>query len=88
MNTWEDVHAGDIVLGHDNARYGVAEIEHGSPGGPRITLRRGGYRTTAQPPPRTPITILGRADVDDEANAYANLEAAGLRPEIMKETHA
>lgn len=87
MTTWEDARAGSIVLGYDGNTYGVTEhVPH--PAGPIVTLVRYGVRTgPAQPPPLTPITIVEPADMTAEANAFAVLSAAGLAPELLRETY-
>lgn len=86
MNVWEDVHAGDVVLGHDGQIWGVAAVVLGSPAGPIVTLTRHGVTTgPAQPPPGTPITILEHADSSAEARAFGVLSAAGLWPELIEE---
>lgn len=87
MDTWETVHAGDIVLGHDRQSYGVQAIVHGDPRGPVVTLIRHGQVTgPAQPPPGTLITVLQHSDVSTEAAAFQILEAAGLDPVLVGET--
>lgn len=86
-DTWNDVHAGDIVRGHDGQLYGVASIERGDPCGMRVTLRRNGVPTTAQPLPTDPITIHAATDITLEAVAWQTLHDAGLGPEIIGETH-
>lgn len=79
--------AGDIVRGHDGQLYGVAAIERGDPRGVRVTLRRNGVRTTAQPLGTDPITIHATADIRSEAVAWQTLHDAGLGPEIIGETY-
>jgi len=86
VTTWDEVHTGSVVLGHDGLQYGVAHVEHGLPGGPGIVLVRHGQRLQAQPPPGTPITVLQAADVSEEARAFETLTAAGLGPQIIRET--
>lgn len=86
MTTWDEVHTGSVVLGHDGLTYGVAHIEHGLPGGPGIVLVRHGERVHAQPPPGTPITVLAEADVSQEARAFQALADEGLGPQIIRET--
>jgi hypothetical protein len=87
MDTWETVHAGDIVLGHDGQSYGVQTVVHGDPRGPVVTLVRHGQITgPAQPPRGTPITVLQRSDMAAEAAAFHVLEAAGFGPELLRET--
>lgn len=81
--TWEQVHVGDVVLGHDGLTYGVAGVAPG----PIITLyRHGQISGPAQVPPGTPVTILQRADTAAEARAFAILAEAGLNPQIIRET--
>ena len=84
--TWEQTHAGDIVLGHDGKAYGVADIVFGDPCGPVVTLTRFGERLVAQPPPGTPITVIQPVDTGPEAQAFAALAAAGLAPEVIRES--
>jgi hypothetical protein len=84
--TWEQTHAGDIVLGHDGLAYGVADIVLGDPRGPIVTLTRFGEQLVAQPPPGTPITVIQPVDTDLEARAFAVLADAGLAPEVIRES--
>ena len=86
MTTWEDVHAGDIVIGHDDLLYGIASVEP-SEHGPRIVMRRDGRMVHAQPPPGTPIRVWAHAGLSAEAAAWQLFEDAGLRPQIIRETH-
>lgn len=87
-DTWESVHVGDVVRGHDGQTYGVASIHVGDPRGPVVTLfRHGAVIGPAQPPPGTPIEILQRADSAAEARAFGILAAAGLGPELLGETY-
>jgi hypothetical protein len=87
MDTWDGVHAGDVVLGHDGQTYGIVGA-HAAPGGPVITLFRHGVITgPAQVPHGTPVTVLQRADNAAEARAFAVLAAAGLNPEVIGESH-
>jgi hypothetical protein len=83
MPGYEQVHAGDIVLGHDGQEWGVAEIQHA----PHlaVTLVRHGARITGYPPAGTPITVITPADFSAEAHAWQALDAAGLQPEILGE---
>lgn len=88
MDTWESVHVGDVVLGHDGLTYGVAGIKHGNPAGPIITLFRYGQTIgPSQPPPGTPITVLQRADVTAEARAFAALAECGIAAELIGERY-
>ena len=84
--TWEQTHAGDVVLGHDGKVYGVADIALGDPRGPIVTLTRYSERTTAQPPPGTPVTVVTPVNTDQEARAFAVLFDAGLAPEVIRES--
>lgn len=87
MSSWDTVHAGDTVLGHDGQEYGVLDIVHGDPRGPVVTLTRFGATVgPAQPPPGTPITVLSHTDMTAEATAFAALAGAGLAPQLIRET--
>ena len=81
--TYEEVHAGDHVLGHDGDLWGVEAIEHV----PRlaVTLVKPGHRVTGYPPAGTPVTIVSRSDVGPEAAAWQVLAASGLPVEIIGE---
>jgi hypothetical protein len=81
--TYEDVHAGDHVLGHDSEVWGVAEIDHAP--ALRVVLVRPGHRVQGWPPAGTPVTIVHRADVSAESAAVEALLSAGLTPELMRE---
>lgn len=83
MPTYEEVHAGDLVLGHDNATWGVEHIAHA----PRlaVTLVRHGHRVTGFPPTGTEVTIVQRADVSAEFWAAQIFIGAGLDIEIVSE---
>lgn len=84
---WEATHAGDVVLGHDDQAWGVVDIELGDPRGPVVTLYRFGQTLgPAQPPPGTPITVVSPVDTAPEALAFATLAAAGLAPEVIRES--
>lgn len=80
MDTYETVHTGDVVLGHDGQEWGVAAI-----GGGAVTLTRFGQTVTGYPPPRTPVTVLSRADTIEEARAYAALAASFRDVEVLGE---
>lgn len=84
MATYEEVHAGDLVLGHDNQVWGVetvVRVPHLS-----VTLRRHGARMTGWPPAGTEVTIVQRADVTADYAAAAALIDGGLGPlEIVSE---
>lgn len=81
--TYEDVHAGDAVLGHDNEVWGVLAITHA----PRlaVTLVRPGHRVTGYPPAGTPVTIVARSDISAEFAAAQVLVEAGFAPELVSE---
>jgi hypothetical protein len=84
MPGYEQVHTGDIVLGHDQQEWGVAEIQHA----PHlaVTLVRYGARITGYPPAGTPVTVITPAAMDAEAAAWQVLTDAGLGPvEILGE---
>lgn len=83
MATYEDVHAGDLVLGYDNAVWGVAAVERV----PRlaVTLVRHGARMTGWPPAGTEVSIVQRADVTAEHAAAGVLLAAGFNLDIISE---
>lgn len=83
MTTYEQVHAGDIVLGHDGELWGVAGIDRA----PKlaVTLVRHGHSVTGYPPPGTPITVVQAADVRAEAWAADVLIGAFGPIEILGE---
>jgi hypothetical protein len=83
MAGYEQVHAGDIVLGHDGELWGVASIDHA----PQlaVTLVRPGHRVTGYPPRGTPVTVVQAADVQAEAQT-ADILIGALGPiEILGE---
>lgn len=86
MATYEDVHTGDLVLGHDNAVWGVAEIIRT----PRlaVTLVRdeGRTRVTGYPPAGTEVAIVQRADISQEMHAAQLLIDVGIGVELIAET--
>lgn len=83
MPTFEQVHAGDIVLGHDGELWGVEAIDHA----PRlaVTLVRHGQRVTGYPPAGTPITVVTPADLSAEFWAAQVFIDAGFDIEIISE---
>lgn len=88
--TWEQVHVGDLVDGHDTPpqQYWVSEVILGDPGGPIVTIVRDGIATgPAQPPPGTPIFVVQHADTSAEAGAFAVLQQAGLDPAVIRESY-
>jgi len=83
-DTYEGLHAGDLVLGDDGEVWGVSNIVHV----PHlvVTLVRSEHAVTGAPPPGTPVTVVQRADVTAEFAAAAAL-IAGLGPvELIGET--
>lgn len=67
MTTYEQVHSGAVVLGHDGALWGVEHIEREPV--LAVTLVRYGERITGYPPAGTEIVIHQPADVAAEAYA-------------------
>lgn len=84
MTTYEQVHAGDIVLGYDGQSWGVESV-HREPT-LAVVLVRYGQRLVARPPGGTPITVLDESDVSAEWWAAQTLAAAGMAPVIISET--
>lgn len=86
MATYEEVHAGATVLGHDHDTWGVESIVKDA-GHIVVTLVKdeGRTRVTGYPPPGTPVTILSSPDLPDESAAWQVLADAGLDPEIVYE---
>lgn len=80
---YEDVHAGDHVLGHDGAVWAVVEIDHDP--ALRVVLVRPGHRVQGWPPAGTPVTVLHRGDVTAEFAACEIFAAAGLGVELLGE---
>jgi hypothetical protein len=83
MTTYEQVHAGATVLGHDGQVWGVEAIDrepHLS-----VTLVRYGQRVTGYPPAGTPVTVIEPADVRAEAWAAQQLIDAFGSVEIVSE---
>lgn len=75
-DTYEGLHAGDVVLGEDGGAWGVAMIVHV----PQlaVTLVRDGVTVTGYPPLGTPVTVVQRTDLSAEyAPAAAFLAAFG-----------
>lgn len=83
MATYEHVHAGDVVLGHDRELWGVEAISHT----PQlaVTLVRHGQRITGYPPPGTGVTVVTPADVAAEAAAAQVFIDAGFGVELISE---
>lgn len=82
MDTYESVHVGDIVLGHDGQEWGVAAIWRKPLS---VTLTRYGQTVTGYPPAGTPVTVLSRADTIEEARAYEVLAASFGEVEVLGE---
>lgn len=83
MTTYEDVHAGAVVLGHDGHAWGVADIARQPLS---VTLVRHGQRLTGWPPAGTPVTIIDPGpSVAPEYAAVQALLNAGLAPELVSE---
>lgn len=86
MPTYEDAHAGDLVLGHDGQVWGVETKVSGPP--LAVTLVRYEARVTGYPPPGTEVEIVQRADVSAEAMAAQAFIDAGIDVEIVGERWA
>ncbi len=82
MTTYEQLHAGDHVLGYDGDTWGVAEV---IPDPLCVTIVKPGERLVARPPAGTEITVLHAQDVSAEAAAWGVLAAAGLAPQVIGE---
>jgi hypothetical protein len=83
MDTYEDVHTGDHVLGYDGAVWGVAEIDHVP--ALRVVLVRDGYRVQGWPPAGTPVTVVHRESVAAEFAAAEVFAGSGLVVELIGE---
>lgn len=83
MSSFEQVHAGDTVLGHDGEVWGVEAIERA----PRlaVTLVKYGVRVTGYPPPGTPVTVVTPADLSAEFWAAQVLIDAFGSVEVISE---
>jgi hypothetical protein len=81
--TYEQAHAGDIVLGHDGELWGVLAIDRV----PQlaVTLVKGVQRVVGYPPQGTPVTVVIPADVAAEARAAQVFMDAGFTIEIVHE---
>lgn len=75
MTTYENVHAGDVVLGYDGELWGVQHIAHEPE--LAVVLVKHGARVAGRPPAGTPVTIVERADVERERRAVEALLALG-----------
>jgi hypothetical protein len=83
MSTFEQVHAGDTVLGHDGEVWGVKAIDHV----PylAVTLIKYGQQVTGYPPAGTPVTVVAPADLSAEFWAAQVLIDAGFDVELIAE---
>ena len=83
MTTYEQVHSGAIVLGHDGALWGVERIMHE----PflAVTLVKGAERLTGYPPANTEITVVTPTDVAAEQVAVQALMDAFGSVELIAE---
>lgn len=84
MDTYETVHAGDVVLGADGQEWGVVAISRIG-GQLAVALTRFGQTVTGYPPSGTPVTVLSRADTIEEARAYEVLAASFGDVEVLGE---
>jgi len=84
MDTYETVHAGDVVLGHDGQEWGVKSIVREPTFS--VTLTRFGQEIMGYPLPNTPVTVLSRADTIEEARAFAALQASFGDVSLIGET--
>lgn len=84
MATFEDVHAGDVVLGHDGQLWGVAAKATE----PQLTvvLVNGDQRLIARPPFGTHIEIIEPSDVSPEFAAWLTLTTALGPVDIISES--
>lgn len=83
MTTYEQIHSGAIVLGHDGALWGVESIVHEP--ALAVTLVKGAERVTGYPPPGTEITVVMPADVRAEEQAVGALMWAFGPVEVLAE---
>lgn len=82
--TYEQLHAGAIVLGGDGKPWGVEQILFQPT--LAVTLVRLGERVTGYPPPGTPVTVIDPADMRAEEwaaqvliDAFGPVELIGER---------
>lgn len=83
MTTYEEIHVGAVVLGHDGNTWGVEHIEREPV--LAVTLYRNGFRTTGYPPPGTEVVVISAADVSAELAAAENLIHAFGSVELIAE---
>lgn len=83
MATYEQVHAGDIVLGHDGDLWGVEAINHA----PQlaVVLVKHEQRVIGYPPAGTAVTVVTPADVAAEERAVQVFIDAGFDVELISE---
>lgn len=87
MSTYEEVHAGAVVLGHDGNSWGVEQITH-EDGITVVTLVRHGARVAGYPPAGTEVTVIEPADVSEEARAAQVLIDAFGSVELIGEIYS
>lgn len=78
------------MLGYDNREYWVSDVWPAEARGPVVTIVDNLTNVATgpfQPPPGTPITVLRSADMTIESEAFTVLHAAGLDPQLMRETY-
>jgi hypothetical protein len=85
VSTYEEVHAGDLVLGHDREVWGVETIAHVPRLAVTLVKDEGRVRVTGYPPAGTEVAIVQRADVSAEYAAAGTLIAAGLDVALVSE---
>lgn len=83
MDTYESLHAGDLVLGDDGEVWGVARIVHV----PQLSvaLVRHGHVVIGTPALGTPVQVVQRADSDGEAFAWQQLTNGLGAVEVVEE---
>ena len=86
MTTYEQVHAGDVVLGGDGNAWGVAMIQHRP--SLAVTLVRHGARVTGHPPDGTEVTVIEPTDVRALGWAFGVLAEAFGDIELIGEVIA
>lgn len=83
MTTYEQVHSGAVVLGHDGALWGVEHIEREPT--LAVTLVRHGQRVTGWPPAGIEVTVIDQPDMSAEFWAAQNLIDAFGSVELIAE---
>ena len=74
-DTFDSLHAGDVVQGVDGQAWGVAEVRREPVFA--VVLTRHGRRVTGYPHPAAAVAILSRSDVRAEYRAAEALDALG-----------